>query len=159
MAEFQIFEVPLGNGHIGICQMPGRHNLTSDLDILRDWGADLILTMTSQGELDAAGIGDIGHRLGDLGIGWQHLPVTDFGAPTCDTALAWPAAAAKAHEVLQNGGRVVAHCWGGCGRSGMAVLRLMVETGEPPEDALARLRSVRPCAVETEGQQYWASNL
>jgi len=159
MADFQIFEVPLGNGHIGICQMPGRNDVTGDLDRLRDWGADLVLSMTSQGELNAAGVGDIGQRLADRGIGWQHLPIVDFGAPGGDTALAWPVAAAAAHEVLQNGGRVVAHCWGGCGRSGMAVLRLMVETGEPPKEALARLRSVRPCAVETEGQWGWASGV
>ncbi len=38
----------------------------------------------------------------------------------------------------------------------MAVLRLMVEVGEAPEAALARLRAVRPCAVETEAQRDWA---
>jgi hypothetical protein len=39
----------------------------------------------------------------------------------------------------------------------MAVLRLMVEMGEDPEEALARLRAVRPCAVETEVQKAWAT--
>jgi hypothetical protein len=38
----------------------------------------------------------------------------------------------------------------------MAVLRLMVECGEDPAQALARLRSVRPCAVETDAQLDWA---
>ena len=51
---------------------------------------------------------------------------------------------------------MLVHCRGGCGRSGMAVLRLMVEAGEAPEEALARLRAVRPCAVETEAQMDWA---
>ncbi|MDH5531227.1 MAG: protein phosphatase, partial [Paracoccaceae bacterium] len=45
----------------------------------------------------------------------------------------------------------------GCGRSGMAVLRLMVEAGEPVDVALIRLRKVRPCAVETDAQLAWAS--
>jgi hypothetical protein len=38
----------------------------------------------------------------------------------------------------------------------MAVLRLMIEAGEEPQSALARLRKVRPCAVETEAQMQWA---
>ncbi len=39
----------------------------------------------------------------------------------------------------------------------MAVLRLMVEAGEDPDAALARLRAVRPCAVETGAQLTWAT--
>jgi hypothetical protein len=39
----------------------------------------------------------------------------------------------------------------------MLVLRLMVETGRPPEEALAQLRWVRPCAVETDAQMDWAT--
>lgn len=39
----------------------------------------------------------------------------------------------------------------------MAVLRLMVEMDEAPEAALARLRAVRPCAVETVAQHDWAA--
>jgi hypothetical protein len=31
-----------------------------------------------------------------------------------------------------------------------------VEAGETPGAALARLRAVRPCAVETEAQLAWA---
>jgi len=57
---------------------------------------------------------------------------------------------------LQTGGSVLVHCKGGCGRSGMAALRLMVEAGEDPHLAFARLRDVRPCAVETEAQLAWA---
>ena len=51
---------------------------------------------------------------------------------------------------------VLVHCFGGCGRSGMLVLRVMIEAGEPAGTALKRLRQVRPCAVETEAQMAWA---
>jgi protein-tyrosine phosphatase len=57
---------------------------------------------------------------------------------------------------LRSGGRVLVHCFGGCGRSGMAALRLMVAAGEGPESALHRLRASRACAVETEAQRLWA---
>ena len=36
-------------------------------------------------------------------------------------------------------------------------MRLVVERGELPAAALARLREVRPCAVETAGQMEWGS--
>ena len=59
-------------------------------------------------------------------------------------------------DALRGGGRVLVHCRGGCGRSGMVALRLMIEAGEAPDEALSRLRSVRPCAVETKAQMGWA---
>ena len=38
----------------------------------------------------------------------------------------------------------------------MALMRQMVEDGEAPDAALARLRAARPCAVETKAQMRWA---
>ncbi|SMY06745.1 hypothetical protein LOM8899_00875 [Flavimaricola marinus] len=58
--------------------------------------------------------------------------------------------------LLGQGGKVLVHCFGGCGRSGMAVLRLMIEAGEDGATALTRLQELRPCAVETEAQRVWA---
>ena len=54
---------------------------------------------------------------------------------------------------------MVVHCMGGCGRSGMILLRLMIDAGETPDSALARLRTARPCAVETKAQMRWATGL
>ncbi|MDG0986802.1 MAG: protein-tyrosine phosphatase family protein, partial [Paracoccaceae bacterium] len=57
------------------------------------------------------------------------------------------------------GSRILVHCRGGCGRTGMIVLRIMVEFGENPDKALQRLRRIRPCAVETKDQENWARSL
>jgi protein-tyrosine phosphatase len=77
----------------------------------------------------------------------------DYGVP----AGGWPDVSVDLHAVLAKGGRIVVHCRGGCGRTGMIALRLMIEAGEVLEVALERLRAVRPCAVETEAQRVWAS--
>jgi protein-tyrosine phosphatase len=87
---------------------------------------------------------------------WVHLPVPDFAAPGPEVLAQWPSVSHMARKALAGGGRVLVHCKGGCGRSGMVVLRLMIEFGEAPEQALARLRAVRPCAVETQEQMDWA---
>jgi protein-tyrosine phosphatase len=88
------------------------------------------------------------------GIGWVAFPVADYAVPP--RGADWDAVSARLRAVLAAGGRVLVHCRGGCGRSGMAALRLMVEGGEAPAAALARLRAVRPCAVETPAQMRWA---
>ena len=60
------------------------------------------------------------------------------------------------HQKINNGDRILVHCRGGCGRTGMIVLRIMIEFGEDPDEALKRLRKIRPCAVETNSQENWA---
>ena len=39
-------------------------------------------------------------------------------------------------------GCTLVHCYGGCGRSGIALLRLMCEAGEAPDHALERLSAL-----------------
>ena len=151
---YAISELPLGPGWIGIAPMPGRAGAyQADLNAILQWGAGMVLTMTTVQEL----AGDLGADLEAAGVLWRHLPVGDFGAPSDEVAALWPGVSSEALEILSSGGKVLAHCYGGCGRSGMALLRLMVDTGEAPETALARLRSVRPCAVETGAQFDWAA--
>lgn len=158
MPEYMIAELPLGRGMIGIAPMPGRAgNCSRDLTTIISWGADVVLTMTGRHELEFAGASSMGEYLNAAGVLWQHLPVTDLGAPSAETCALWPQASEAAHRALDGGGRVLAHCFGGCGRSGMALLRLMVEAGEDVDAALTRLRSVRPCAVETAAQEAWAA--
>ncbi|MFD1159628.1 protein-tyrosine phosphatase family protein [Roseovarius aestuarii] len=157
MAGFDIYSLPVAGGVAALCPLPGRQDdYSADLQRLCDWRPSLVISMTTQAEMvacDAAGLGD---DIEALAACWIHLPVADFGVPTPDIEELWRVAADTALATLQRGGRVLIHCNGGCGRSGMAVLRLMVEAGEEPEAALARLRAIRPCAVETEAQMRWA---
>lgn len=157
MDDFAIAEVTVLGGALGISPIPGRtRHYPADLRRLVEWRPGLVLTMCTQAELVRQGSHSLGRDLAERGIGWRHLPVTDFGAPGAVVDAAWPEASAEALGVLRGGGKVLAHCFGGCGRSGMAVLRLMVEAGEAADMALGRLRTVRPCAVETDEQMRWA---
>lgn len=155
---FQICELPLGKGVLGISPLPGRGGTyDADLIALFQWNPSLVLSMTTKQEMEQKGAGDLGTDLSAAGVAWSHLPVPDFGAPPEETAKRWQKCALNAHHIIAKGGRVLAHCHGGCGRSGMALLRLMAEAGEEPKTALARLRVVRPCAVETDAQFNWAA--
>ena len=90
------------------------------------------------------------------GTGARHLrfSIPDYGTPPPEAD--WPALSMTLHEALRQRGTVIVHCWGGRGRSGMIALRLMIEAGEDPDAALARLRAARPGAVETDAQDAWA---
>ena len=155
--SFAIRELPVGGGVLALCPMPGRGGEFAD-DVARvlDWAPDLVVSMTGAAEMAAAR--DLPHVLAQGGVGWRHYPVGDFGVPDDKGDAGWPALAGEMQAVLVQGGRVLLHCLGGCGRSGMVALALMVRAGEAPDTALARLRAVRPCAVETAAQLAWASD-
>ena len=160
MSDFAIYPVPLSHGTLAISPMPGRGGqFDADLITLLQWSPDLVLTMTTAAELAHANATDLPIRLAQAGTEWLHLPIEDFGAPHGETAAFWPTAAKRAHAILDQGGKVLAHCMGGQGRSGMAILRLMIERDIPPLEALQRIRAVRPGAVETDDQNNWASQI
>ncbi len=158
MTGFAIAEIGAGGGRLALCPMPGHSgDYEGDLAGILRWRPALVLTMATGPELAAHGALRLSADLAAAGIGWRHLPVVDFSADSADLREGWDDASREALGHLAGGRGVLAHCLGGCGRSGMAVLRLMVELGEAPDVALARLRGVRPCAVETGAQYDWAA--
>lgn len=157
MSGFALHALPVAGGALALSPMPGRGGyLVEDMELLRDWRPALVVTLTTLPEMEALGVGDLGSDIQASGARWAHFPVPDMDIPRRDAEAEWSRISAVALAALQGGGRVLFHCMGGCGRSGMAALRLMIDAGEDPESALARLRAVRPCAVETDAQMEWA---
>jgi protein-tyrosine phosphatase len=154
MTEAVPAELPLGGGHLGLFPFPLDGPARARL---LGWSPDLVLSLTPLEEMSRLGGTDVPEILALRGIGWLHLPVEDFGVPGAGEG--WEAVSATIRARLASGGRVAIHCRAGCGRTGMAALRLMVETGEEGTKALARLRAVRPCAVETDAQYRWATGI
>jgi protein-tyrosine phosphatase len=155
---FTIATLPLaGGGRLGICPLPGGGSLAADVAAIVAWKPSIVVSLTEQVEMERCGSGRLGAILGEAAIAWFHLPIHDFAAPDCGSHAAWPDLAARLHAILDRGGGVLLHCRGGRGRSGMIAMRLLVERGEAPAEALARLRSVRRGAVETEAQLDWAA--
>ena len=153
---FSISELSVGAGNLGICPLPGRFSSYDvDLATILEWRPTLLISAATLVEFERDGVSQFPEDLKNHKIKWVHFPVADYGTPEAD-APSWTAISDQAHRVLGGGGRVLTHCYGGCGRSGMVFLRLMREAGKPFEWALKRLREVRPCAVETAAQKAWA---
>lgn len=152
MTGFAIYDVAVGAGWVGISPMPR----AGDLDAVWAWGPQIVISMTSRQEMDAAGGADLDAAAKTVGIAWHCIPVVDYGVPDAAAETLWADVAYVAAAALAQGERILIHCMGGCGRSGMAALRLMIDAGEDNPTALTRLRKARPCAVETDAQLAWA---
>ena len=158
MSGLVIYALRVGGGTLAICQMPGSGGAYGDdLDLIHEWRPGLVISLTTEAEMLEAGARHLGADIQCIASRWAHLPIPDMGVPAPEVEARWPAVSLSARQALAGGGRVLIHCRGGCGRSGMAALRLMVECGEPAGPALAHLRAVRPCAVETDAQLAWAT--
>jgi protein-tyrosine phosphatase len=152
-----IHALPVGGGILALAPLPGAGgDYAGDLDHIAAWRPAFVVSLVTAVELFESGAQNLGHHIQDKGTRWLHLPIKDFGVPDAAVAETWASVSAQLRRALLGGGRVLVHCRGGCGRSGMVALRLMVEAGEAPDEALARLRGIRPCAIETDEQMAWA---
>ena len=148
---FIVSPLPLRAGTLALCAAPAGPEARAALAAL---APALVVSMTEADESQALGLADLPGWLAARGIGWQPFPVADFAIPP--PGADWARLAARANAALAAGQTVLLHCRGGLGRSGMVALRLMIEAGEEPGAALARLRAARQGAVETAAQEGWA---
>jgi ADP-ribosyl-[dinitrogen reductase] hydrolase len=84
---------------------------------------------------------------------WSHLPIVDGSIPDQRIDEKWDTAGEELRSILRNGSDVLVHCRGGLGRAGTIASRLLIELGMAPKTAIARVRAVRPGAIETCAQK------
>ena len=160
----RIDEVEVGAGRLGLTFCPGKkqpdaltgswsRDLAADLDVVRGWGASIVITLLEDHELKSLDVEDLGAEVERRGIEWHQLPIQDAGIPRQAEHARWFLAALRAQQVLTKGGRVLLHCKGGLGRTGMMGARLLVENGAVPRDATAAVRAARQGAIETSEQE------
>lgn len=145
------------SGEILLSRMPGSVTcIEDDVAEIVALNCACVLTLAPQEELIRHG----GHRLSSLlmneGIEWHHFPIIDYATPLPSQDRVWSELSERMHDHLNNNRSILVHCYAGVGRSGMIALRLLVERGANPEDALTQIRQVRPGAVERTAQYEWA---
>ncbi len=153
----KIYALSVGGGILAICPLPGSDSdYDGDLLHIGDWAPAMVLSLTTETEMFITKSLGLGADLQARGTRWLHMPIEDMGVPDDAFMAKWADVSEAARRALSGGGRVLLHCRGGCGRSGMVALRLMIEAGEDPEEAARRLRATRDCAIETDAQMEWA---
>jgi protein-tyrosine phosphatase len=135
--------------------------LAQDLRAIVEFPAAALITLMEMGELDWAGpsLAELGTACAELGLRHLYLPIVDCGVPDQHWELRWQSHGPALHALLHAGENIVFHCRGGRGRAGLAVTRMLIEIGEDPAAAIARVRGARSGAIETEGQEEYLLRL
>lgn len=92
----------------------------------------------------------------DFGIEGHHFPIQDMGVPTMRAALR---IASRVHEWVDGGGKVVVHCRGGMGRTGLVLAMTLVHMGRSAEEAIREIRAVNRHYIQTAGQARFVHEL
>jgi ADP-ribosyl-[dinitrogen reductase] hydrolase len=159
-------EVPGSGGLIGMAVCPGKdeyaglgipsgpwkRDLELDLQVVSDWGAQALVSLIEDYEFELLDVSELPEKTENLGIRWFHLPIVDVGIPNRRFEEEWETAGKELCRILAAGGRIVLHCRGGLGRTGMIAARLLVEFGMDPRAAIAKARQARPGAIQTREQ-------
>lgn len=113
------------------------------------------------GELDWAGprLDELRAACGALGLQHLYLPIEDGGIPDLHWEAGWQRHGPGLHALLRAGHTIIFHCRGGRGRAGLGATRMLIEIGEDPAQAMARVRDARSGAIETRGQETYLLGL
>lgn len=158
------YTLPDTGGQIGMTICPGKkrpgsisgdweRDLGLDLQVVKDWGAGIVLTLLEDFEFAQVGVEMLGPQVEALGMHWLHLPIPDKQAPTASFAPLWQTAGPLVHACLQRGGKVLIHCMGGIGRTGTIAAQILLERGMTVTEAMTTIRAARRGAIETTEQE------
>jgi ADP-ribosyl-[dinitrogen reductase] hydrolase len=162
-------------GRIGITFCPGKYDpyggkyeggawwdrdLAVDLDAIRDWGAEAVVTLLRPEELARFRVKNLGDEVKRRGMRWFHLPIVDPSIPDEEFEQEWVGTGQELRSILRQRRDVVVHCRGGLGRAGTIAARLLVEFGAKPSKAIATVREARGLnAIENDEQEEYIHNI
>ncbi len=109
---------------------------------IRDQGVTLVVTLTSA-PID-------GDAMARQGIEWLHLPIEDFTPPDRETVDKF---LEQARFCDHEDRAMVVHCAAGRGRTGTMLACWLVDHGHSADEAIEKVRSMRPGSIETPEQE------
>jgi ADP-ribosyl-[dinitrogen reductase] hydrolase len=156
--------IPNGTGIIGMTLCPGKkinsalsgtwkRDLDMDLLAIQAWGAKALVNLMEEHEYDLLKIPDYPKKVCCYPMEYFHLPIVDVHPPDRRFITLWESAGPKLRQILMDGGRILIHCRGGIGRTGMVAAQLLIEMGMPPKEAIHAVRKARAGTIETIDQE------
>lgn len=153
-----------GHGRIGVTFCPGKkqphavtgawdRDLAVDVEAIAKWGAAAVLTLIEPQEFEDLKVQGLANAVQAQHMDWLHAPILDVSIPDGRFEAAWVEIGESLRDRLRAGFSILVHCKGGLGRAGIIAARLLIELGVPAEEAIRRVRAVRPGAIETADQE------
>ncbi len=141
--------------NLSITILPGRRdyhrNLADDIQTLAKNKVAMVVCLATRDELDQYGVSNLESAYQKSKIATLFSPMIDQKACPIDQINEILAAV---HKTIRAGSRVLIHCVGGLGRSGMIAACHLVTLGLAPQDAIAAVRRARSeRAIETKPQE------
>ncbi|MCT4608520.1 MAG: protein phosphatase [Pelagimonas sp.] len=147
----------VAGGIVAMSSLPGgAGDLEGDLDHLKGLQPAFVVTALSEQELQDTCAGDLRQYAQDHGARWIQIPVSCGQEPDARASIHWRDVSVRLRQALKGGGRIFVHGLHQGNRAKMLVLRLMIEAGEAPDEAEARLTSVWPGPMDHAAQRQWA---
>ena len=133
-------------------------NLGMDVDTMVDWGCTALLSLIEDHELEELQVTHVAEELKGK-IAYYRLPIVDGAIPDASGEAAWAMIGPDLRQRLVDGEKIVIHCKGGLGRTGIIAARLLIEFGEDPENAIRRVRTARKGAIENVTQENYVRKI
>jgi ADP-ribosyl-[dinitrogen reductase] hydrolase len=122
--------------------------MIDDLLTIRNWGAVALVTLLDESEFNSLGVKDLPMKAVSLNLLWLHLPIRNLGIPDEKFDEQWAWVGPRLTQLLRDGQRIVIHCKEGIGRAGLVAVRLMIELGMLPEQAIKSVQRARPGSLQ-----------
>ncbi len=150
----------IGNQSVAITILPGRKDYSRDLfqDIMeiKKHNIDSIVTLVTKDEMDSYGVPDLLEQYHKCGIECIHRPVVDQKVPSKEDI---EAINTFINSKLKKNSKILIHCVGGLGRSGLVAACYLKSIGYNSEDAVRIIRETRTSrAIESKEQEKFVYN-
>lgn len=150
----------LSTGTLIFTPCPGSKgvSLPDSIGQLKAAGATAVITLMPTHELQQNDAERIDAVCEALGLAWYQLPIEDDCAPEQAFEAAFAEHKAAILALLQAGKKVIIHCKGGSGRTGLMAAILMTQLGYSPTEAQTLVQQLRPKALcHPVHQRYFAT--
>jgi protein-tyrosine phosphatase len=142
-------------GRLGITILPGRRDfdrsLREDMASLKKQGVTHVVTLVTPDELTDYGVANLNEVLKNSGFETRYLGIKDQGVSSLEqmaVLVQW------IQDTTAKGKKVMMHCVGGLGRSGLVAASYLVAQGIDAKTAVAEVRRVRSSrAIESREQE------
>lgn len=132
--------------------------LETSISQLKSAGAQVILTLMYDSEMEKLGAELLPSVCDDMGVKWFQLPILDDDAPNNDFEEAFHNHQDEIINTLSNQGTVAVHCKGGSGRTGLVIGLLMTKLGYEKTDVINQVQKIRPKALNNPIQLSYFNN-